>query len=955
MPTKKFYWLAKPFWFLLGLAIGLHLLTYFLAEGLWFQSLGYLNVFLLQVQTRLGLGLVVLMGAGSFLFGNLLLAGKLRHRKPEQPYLEASRGIQFRWLLPLVSSFSLLLVMLLYNTGQVALQFWQPNQELAPIQQLNQFELSRILQAGWQLGQTAWLIGLGFVLATGLLIYPLLVTRAIAAGLSLELSLIAIGHWTTLLKFLAATPFGKTEPLFKHDIGFYIFTLPLWQLWQFWLVAVVVGSFLSVGLVYLLSADSLSQGYFPGFSRQQRRHLQGLGAAVMLAIALSYWLDRYTLLYSERGVTFGAGYTDATVTLPLFNIFAAIAALLAVLLLIQVLRPQRSGITAYPCPAWLCLGFTGFIVATVLLGPLLPVAIQALRVQPNELERELPYIQRTIEHTRQAYSLGAIRARAFDPKPDLNYATIQANDLTIRNIRLWDSRPLLETNRQLQQLRPYYRFPNAFIDRYILQTPANPPEKRQVFLSARELDFSSVPKSAQTWINKRLIYTHGYGFTMSPVNTAGEGGLPTYFVKDIGSGKLGGNLLTSSPQIAASIPIGTPRIYYGQLTETHVIAPSRVPELDYPSGNDNVYNHYDGQGGIGLQSLWRRLVFTVYLRDWQLLLTPNLTADSRILLRRQIEQRVRAIAPFLSLDQEPYLVVADPESSTKSHASGQPEPNHLYWLMDAYTISKHYPYADPETDAFNYIRNSVKVVVDAYTGAVNFYAVDPQDPILQTWQRVFPGLFQPLAAMPAQLYNHTRYPKDLFQVQAHRLLKYHMTDPIVFYNQEDQWQLPSEIYDGKLQQVASYYLIMKLPEGKQEEFILLYPFTPLNRPNLIAWLAARSDGENYGKLVLYQFPKQELIFGPEQLEARINQDPAISEKISLWNREGSRLIQGNLLGIPIERSLLYVEPLYLKAEQNSLPTLIRVVVMYQDKIVMAETLNLALEQTFPKPSQPSPD
>ncbi len=956
MPIKKFYWLAKPLSFLLGLAIGLHLLAYVLAEGLWFQSLGYLEVFLRQVQTRLGLGLVVLIGSAGFLFGNLLLASKLRYRKPEQPSPETMRGIQFAWLLPLVSGCSLLLVMLLYNTGQVALQFWQPNPEFIP--QLHQFELPKILQDGWQLSQTPWLLGLGLLLAVGLLIYPQGVSWAIALALSLTLTLTGIGNWTTLLKFLAATPFGKTDPLFEQDIGFYIFTLPLWQLLQFWLVAVVVGSFLSISLIYLLSADSFSQGYFPGFSRSQRRHLQGLGAVLMLAIALSYWLDRYGLVYANRGVTFGAGYTDAIITLPLFTALAAIALLLAVLLLFQSVRPQRpvpsqreSQITAYPGPAWLGIGLVGFTLAAALVGPLLPVAIQTLRVQPNELERELPYIQRTIEYTRQAYGLGAIRARAFDPQPDLNYATIQANDLTIGNIRLWDSRPLLQTNRQLQQLRPYYYFPNAFIDRYTLQTPTNQSEKRQVFLSARELEFSAVPQVAQTWINKRLIYTHGYGFTMSPVNTVGEGGLPAYFVKDIGNGKLGGNLLTSSPEIAASIPIGAPRIYFGELTNTYIIAPSRVPELDYPSGNDNVYNHYSGKGGVGLQSLWRRLVFAVYLRDWQLLLTPNLTADSQILLRRQVGQRVRAIAPFLSLDKEPYLVVADTGPSNPSRASKLQEPNHLYWIVDAYTTSNHYPYADPEADQFNYIRNSVKVVVDAYTGAVDFYAVDLQDPILQAWQRVFPGLFQPLSAMPAELYQHTRYPKDLFQVQAHRLLKYHMTDPVVFYNQEDQWQLPTEIYDGQLQQVASYYLIMKLPEGEQEEFILLYPFTPLNRPNLIAWLAARSDGKNYGKLLLYQFPKQELIFGPEQLEARINQDPAISEKISLWNRDGSRLIQGNLLVIPLERSLLYVEPLYLKAEQNSLPTLIRVIVMYQDKIVMAETLDLALEQTFPAPSQ----
>jgi uncharacterized membrane protein (UPF0182 family) len=597
--------------------------------------------------------------------------------------------------------------------------------------------------------------------------------------------------------------------------------------------------------------------------------------------------------------------------------------------------------------------------------------VQYLVVQPNELQREQPYIQRTIALTRQAFDLDAIDAETFNPTGDLTQADIEENDLTIRNIRLWDQQPLLETNRQLQQIRLYYRFPDADIDRYTLfreapgERPAAPgkpsptnqeenqaTEKRQVLIAARELDYTAVPQQAQTWVNRHLIYTHGFGFTMSPVNTVGPGGLPEYFIKDIaGTGESA--LTTSSEAIRNSIPIGQPRIYFGEITNTHVMTGTRVRELDFPSGSDNFYNAYDGSGGIGIGSPWRRLLFAMYLKDWQMLFTQDFLPDTKVLFRRNIKQRVRAIAPFLQFDSDPYIVATDaqPENGSGDFKSNG---NYLFWIMDAYTTSDRYPYSDTTSEDINYIRNSVKVVVDAYHGTVNFYIADPRDPIITTWAKIFPNTFKPLSDLPPTLLKHIRYPVDLFKIQSERLMTYHMTDPQVFYNREDQWQIPTEIYGNEARPVDPYYLITSLPTVPFEEFILLLPYTPRQRSNLIAWLAARSDGENYGKLLLYVFPKERLVYGPEQIEARINQDPVISQQISLWNRQGSRAVQGNLLIIPIEQSLLYVEPIYLEATQNRLPTLVRVIVAFENRIVMAPTLEQALEGIFQPEVTPAP-
>ena len=464
-------------------------------------------------------------------------------------------------------------------------------------------------------------------------------------------------------------------------------------------------------------------------------------------------------------------------------------------------------------------------------------------------------------------------------------------------------------------------------------------KKQQVIISARELDYAQVQDIAKTWVNEHLIYTHGYGFTLSPVNQVAEGGLPFYYVKDIGTGvEETGSLTISDKTIRNSIPIGKPRIYFGELTNPYIMTSTTVRELDYPSGEENVYTVYDGTGGIQIGNYFRRMLFAEYLKDWQMLFAQNFTPDTKLLFRRNVRSRIQEIAPFLNYDRDPYLVAAKTDR--------QNDRDNLYWIVDAYTTSDRYPYSDPGKNSFNYLRNSVKVVVDAYNGNVDFYIADPEDPIIDTWNKIFPQLFKPLTAMPEELRQHIRYPEDLFSIQSERLLTYHMLDPQVFYNREDQWQIPQEIYGTKAQAVAPYYLIMKLPTANEEEFILLHPYTPTSRPNLIAWLAARSDGAEYGKLLLYKFPKQKLIYGPNQIEALINQDPVISQQISLWNREGSRAIQGNLLIIPIEQSLLYVEPLYIEAEENSLPALARVIVVYENQIVMAETLDEGIQAIF---------
>ncbi len=949
-------------------------------EVLWFEEIDYLSILLTRWQTQIVWFLFPFSLSILFLFGNLhlseiLLRNEIKEKIPDLPEFRKllasprhsiyqSPPILLPLLLPISLSLCLLVAVIVFYYGQALLDIWQAEFLLPKLTSLlpSAFDITEAKKIIDILFQQAWKLFPLTVLVFFVLLQTKFANRSISLILSLVFGLVMAGNWTRILLYSNPISFDRNDPQFGNDISFYIFKLPVWEIIDFWLGGLFLYGLAACFLNYLLANNSLSEGKFVGLTRSQLRHLYALTATVTGTLTFRHWLNRYELLYSQRGVTYGASYTDVNIQLPSEMLLAFLGSAITIWLFYKAitgtssLRKNRRLIAYQPI---IPLPLIPFIVYTIVLIGSITVmeTVQRFEVQPNELARETEFIKRSIDSTRKAFALDAIESKTFDPQDTLTKADLVKNHLTIDNIRLWDTRPLLQTNRQLQQIRLYYKFADADIDRYTFKVETNinndpdrlnnSPEKRiirerqQVLIATRELDYNSVPDSAKTWVNEHLVYTHGYGFTISPVNKVGKGGLPFYFVKDIGTAKDSGDLRTSTPLIRETIPIDKPRIYYGELTDNYIMTSTKVRELDFPSGEDNAYNTYDGSGGIAIDSRWRRLIFAAYLKDWQMLFTNNVTADTKLLMRRKITARVKAIAPFLNYDGDPYLVVAD----TQDEESGEAN-NHLYWMLDAYTNSERYPYSDPGTNRFNYIRNSVKVIIDAYNGNVDFYVSDRQDPIIQSWQQIFPDLFQEISAMPPQLRSHIRYPEDLFRIQSERLLTYHMTDPQVFYNREDQWQVPTEIYGSETQSVEPYYLIMKLPTKKVEEFILLSPYTPASRPNLIAWLAARSDDREYGKLLLYKFPKEKLVYGPDQIEALINQDPTISQQISLWNRAGSKAIQGNLLVIPIEQSLLYVEPLYLEAEKNSLPTLARVIVVYENQIVMAETLEQALQKIF---------
>ncbi|NES81597.1 MAG: COG1615 family transporter [Moorea sp. SIO2B7] len=986
---------------LVALWIALDLTAHLIGEILWFQEVDYLRVFLKRFQTELGLWIIGFGITISFLLGNLHLAQRLKWPviPQESNIINPNVGTAFsysqstitsnqspipqtpvlrlRTLLPTVVGLSLVMGLRLLHYIQVAIEvrdydFNLPNvtPPLPPPFRITSFTeiLAQITQNIWNF-EYLWKLGMGLFLLIILLVKLPILLKILAYLMSFVFGIILSGNWTRVLQYFRPTNFNKLEPLLHTEISFNVFRLPTLQLLDFWLEGLLFHGLIAATLVYLLSGNSLSEGKFPGFSSAQLRHLYALTGLLMFALAFRHWLNRYGLLYSLRGVTYGASYTDVNIQLPLEIILTIVALVIAMWLIFQAwigFKPTQKLRYNSPEKKQKYISAVGLIcvyIAILFGGFILAAAVQRLNVQPNELARETDYIKRSIEYTRAGFALDKIESKTFDPEGKLTSVDIENNYLTIDNIRLWDSRTILQTNRQLQQLRLYYRFPDADIDRYHLKIESKKDEiiipnsqslrtkeKRQVIIAARELDYNDVPKRAKTWVNQHLVYTHGYGFTLSPVHHVDDAGLPYYYVKDIGTAAeldQENSLYTSSPLIQESIPIGKPRIYYGELTNTYIITPTNVDEFDFPRGEENVYNTYDGTGGISISSLKRRLLFAQYLKDWRMLFARNFKENTRLLFRRNINHRVRAIAPFLHYDHNPYLVVADAENKDESKLK-----NNLYWIMDAYTTSDHYPYSDPGNKKYNYIRNSVKVVINAYNGNADFYVADPDDPIIKTWTKIFPDLFKPFKSMPKNLRLHIRYPEDLFSVQSERLLTYHMIEPQVFYNKEDQWEIPQEIYGNKLQPVAPYYLVMKFPEEQKEEFILLLPYTPTSRPNLIAWLAGRCDGEQYGKLLLYQFPKQKLIYGPDQIEALINQDPIISQQISLWSTKGSQVIQGNLLVIPIEQSLLYVEPLYLEAEQNSLPTLARVIVVYENRIIMAETMKKALQAIF-EPEKPS--
>lgn len=711
--------------------------------------------------------------------------------------------------------------------------------------------------------------------------------------------------WLPMLQYLYQQPVGDVDPIFGRDLSFYFFTLPLWNFAIQFLLALILLSFVGSAFNYVARGHVhiWNRGSI-GLTRQARNHLILLATLFFLLLAVLFWLNRFGILYSTSGVVFGAGYADVYGTLVTYWILIVLAVLTAVSCLIALKSNIKPAIFA----------ILGFVAAFVLVG-FYPTLLQTFVVSPNELEMETPYIRNNIDRTLKAYRLDQIETSDFAAAQDLGPEALEQNQGTLRNIRLWDWRPLQDVYNQLQSIRLYYDFVDVDIDRYVIEG-----NYRQVMLSARELDFSRISSTAQNWINQHFMYTHGYGVCLSPVNEVTSEGLPNLFIKDI------------PPRSTVDLTITRPAIYYGEKTDYPVFVRTTQPEFDYPIGDQNATTTYEANSGVPIDSFFMKLLFAWDLGIYQILFTDYFTQESKVLLNRNIRERVATIAPFLSYDADPYIVIDD---------------GRLVWIQDAYTTTNRYPYSEPlergSARAFNYIRNSVKVTIDAYTGEVRFYIADLEDALVQTYAAIFPGLFRPLSEMPDSLKDNLRYPDDFFEIQRRVFRRYHMKDPVVFYNQEDLWEIPNEIYRGTEQIMESYYVIMTLPGASSEEFVLLTPFTPKNKNNMIAWLAARSDGEHYGKLILFQFPKQELTYGPMQIEARIDQNPDISQLITLWSQKGSQVIRGNLLVVPVEESILYIEPLYLQADKSEIPELTRVIVVFSNRVALGETLQEALQ------------
>jgi len=730
--------------------------------------------------------------------------------------------------------------------------------------------------------------------ARGALSLPILVAGIILAAF---MGLAAQGSWVRLLRYLNATPFGLKDPIFDQDISYYVFTLPVYRFVQSWLFTALVLILLATAIIY-----AISLGRFQ-LTQTVKGHLSALGSLILALVAWNYWLDIYELVYSPRGVVFGASYTDVNAQWGALTILAIIALACALLLLVNVfLRALRA--IVFAVGAW--------VVAVVLLAQVYPSIVQNFQVKPSEFNKEKPYIEHNIRFTRLAYDLDSIQDVDYPAEDSPSAQDIQKSSDTIANIRLWDYRPLLQTYEQLQTIRPYYDFLDVDVDRYTIAG-----KYRQVMLSVRELAQEKLTDKAQTWINQRLIYTHGYGLAMTPVNDILPDGSPNLLVKNI-------------PPVG-ELKFTRPEIYFGEKTDNYVIVNTKTKEFDYPLGEQNAFTTYQGQGGVALNSLVRRLAFALRFGDANIILTDAITPESRILFTRAISARVQEIAPFLLYDHDPYPVAVEGK---------------IYWIQDAYTYSDRFPYSEPYHGRLNYIRNSVKVVIDAYQGQVTYYVVDEADPLIRAYRGIFPQLFQPASAIPAGIKAHFRYPEELFNIQAEMFRTYHMEDAQVFYNKEDLWAIPRETVQGKEQQMEAYYVLLRLPGSDKDEFMLMLPFTPANRQNLEAWLAAKSDGADYGKRVVFRFPKDKLVYGPAQVEARVNQDPVISGQLTLWSQAGSRVIRGNLLVIPIERSLLYIQPLYLLAERGQIPQLKRVIVAVSDRIAMEPTFQEALAKVF---------
>lgn len=833
-----------------------------LADWYWFQEIGFGNIFTTMLNTEIFLGLATGVVSAGIIYGNFWLAGALAASRP------------------------------------LIIRLQEGDTDRVRVLRLERYVHTWALPASLVLGFFTGRVG--------------------------------SGSWETVLKYFNATPFGASDPIFGRDIGFYFFELPFIQFavgLGYWLIiAALLAAAASYALrgVITLRQVAPDAGLLKSLSieKSAKAHLSVLVALLFVLTSFKIHAVRIpSLLYGTTGPFTGTSFTDIHAMLPFLQILTLVAAVAAVLVIVDIFRPGKHLIV-------LALGL--YILISVLGGWVYPTLLQKFVVAPNELVKETPYIRYHIEATRKAFALDEIIKRDLAGEAVITMEDIDNNRSTIKNVRLWDREPLLDTFGQLQEIRTYYDFISIDNDRYHLNG-----DYRQVLLSPRELNVASLPQ--RTFINEHLTFTHGFGLTLSPVNEVTPEGLPVLFLKDL-----------PPASSLKSLSVSRPELYYGELANDWVAVNTKAKEFNYPSGEENVFADYAGTGGVPVESLFRKAVFALHFGSLKILMSNDITADSRIMYYRNIEERVRQALPFLRLDRDPYMVVT--------------QKGELKWIYDAYTTSDRYPYAELVKDMFdsfpgkrlNYIRNAVKVVIDAYDGKMTFYVADDQDPVIQTYAKIFKGVFTPLDEMDEELRAHIRYPESLFAYQTGLYTVYHMDEAQIFYNKEDQWQIPG-IAGGEQTDLMVRHMIMKLPGEKREEYILMIPFTPRGKDNLSAWMVARNDGEFYGQLVVYRFPKQKLVFGPAQIINRINQDADISRQISLWDQRGSEVLRGNLLVIPIEESLIYIQPIYLRAEGGKIPELKRVIVAYENRIAMEETLDAALAAVFGGQVAPEPE
>lgn len=708
-------------------------------------------------------------------------------------------------------------------------------------------------------------------------------------------------QWSVFRLALAAVPFGETDPQFGKDLSFYFFTMPALRTVGDWLMGALAFTLVVTAIVHVLTGAIRPWARLKGFDPHVKAHLSVLGGLMIVVQGFRYWLDIFELGFSPRGQVLGASYTDVHAQIPAYQILIVIAVLSGIALMVNI-RFKGWRLPAIALGVW--------VSASIVIGGIYPALVQQFRVAPNEVAAEAPYIERNIAMTRKAFKIDDVTVRAFPAEESLTASAVAGDSDTIKNVRLWDPKIVSQSYQQLQGIRPYYDFIDVDVDRYTIDG-----ERRQVLVSLREMNVDQLAEQAKTWVNQHLVYTHGYGAVVSPVNESSGQGLPKFIVKDI------------PPTGSTDLKVDRPAVYYGELTNTYCVAATSIKEFDYPVGDQNATTSYEGKTGVAIGGFVRRAAFALRFSAPQLLFSSYITPESKVLYRRSLTERISALAPWLTLDRDPYAAIIDGK---------------LVWIVDGYTASDRYPYSE-RINGVNYMRNSVKVTVDAYDGTVTLYAFDETDPVLATWRKVFPGLVVDASTMPDGVRAHLRYPEDLFRVQAEVYKTYHMLDPLVFYNKEDQWALPGEADNAPMD---PFYVLMKLPQEPAEDFMLMLPFTPRNKDNMIGWMAASSDPDTYGRRIVYTFPKQKLVLGPQQVSARVNQDPVISQQLTLWNQRGSGVLFGNMLVIPIENSIVYIQPLYLQAEQTAMPQLTRVVVAYGDSVAMQPDLESALAAVF---------